>query len=78
MRLTLPLSLAAALLAGSVQAQQSGQSSVGGVASTGTMPLSPNNCGTPDEPKACPGTRGASHHPTRHPAQYHHPEPRGH
>jgi hypothetical protein len=27
------------------------------------MPLSPNNCGTPDVPKACPGTMRGHHAP---------------
>jgi hypothetical protein len=27
------------------------------------MPLSPNNCGTPDEPKACPGMMRGHHAP---------------
>ncbi len=78
MRPLLPLSLAAALLAGSVHAQPARQSSMGSAASAGTMPLSPNNCGTPDEPKPCSGSRSTRHHTIRHPSQYHHPEPTGH
>jgi hypothetical protein len=38
------------------------------------MPLSPNNCGTPDEPKACPGMRGM-HHTAMHKAPAPHKAP---
>ncbi len=74
MRLMLPVALTVALLAGPAHTQPSGQPANGGAASAGTMPLSPNNCGTPDEPKPC-----TSHHAIMHPAApNHHREPKGH
>jgi hypothetical protein len=63
MRLAIPfLILSALVVTGSALAQPSG------AAKSGTVALSPNNCGTPDEPKACPGTKGASKHYTTHKA----------
>ena len=66
MRFAIPLLVCAAFLAGSAHAQQSG-------APAGTAALSPNNCGTPDQPKACPGTHGASSH--HHTTTTHKPKP---
>ena len=61
MRLVIPLLLSAIFVAGTAASQPSSS------AAGGNMPLSPNNCGTPDEPKACPGMiRG--HHATMHKA----------
>ena len=52
MRFVIPLLLSAVFVAGTAAAQPSG---------SGAMPLSPNNCGTPDEPKACPGMMRGHH-----------------
>ena len=60
MRFIIPF-LSALVIAGAAYAQPSG-STYGG----GTTALSPNNCGTPDEPKACPGAKGAPRHSTAH------------
>ncbi len=68
MRFAIPLLMLSALaITGSALAQPSGPAKSGTVAG-GTVALSPNNCGTPDEPKACPGTKGASKHYTTHKA----------
>jgi hypothetical protein len=60
MRFTIPFLLSAVFLTGAAYAQPTG-------APAGTMPLSPNNCGTPDAPKACPGKMTA-HHAAMHKA----------
>ncbi len=78
MRIAMPLLVTAMFVAGAAYAQPAG----GPPPAAGTMPLQPNNCGTPDEPKPCPGPRGMrTHHAPQHatpPAQYHHPEPKTH
>ena len=73
MRFAIPFVMLSALaITGSALAQPSGPAKsgtvAGGTAASGTVALSPNNCGTPDEPKACPGTKGASKHYTTHKA----------
>jgi hypothetical protein len=62
MRFVIPLLLSVIFVAGTAAAQPTGSSSAG------NMPLSPSNCGTPDEPKACPSTVRAHHHPVTHKA----------
>ena len=53
MRFVIPLLLSAVFAAGTAAAEPNTS------AAGGNMPLSPNNCGTPDVPKTCPGmTRG--------------------
>ena len=54
MRIVIPLLLSAVFVAGTAAAQPSGSGA-------GNMALSPNNCGTPHEPKACPGMTRAHH-----------------
>ena len=56
MRIVIPLLLSAVFVAGTAAAQPSGSGA-------GNMPLSPNNCGTPYEPKACPGMMRGHHAP---------------
>ena len=70
MRLMTPILLAAVFMVGVANAQTSGPNSTGTTASYGTMPLSPDNCGTPDEPKPCYGTKGAKKHPRKHAPTY--------
>ena len=55
MRLAVIFLLAAAFVTGTAHAQPSG----GGYTPTA---LQPNNCGTPDTPKPCSGTKGAPKH----------------
>jgi hypothetical protein len=73
MRFVIPLLLCAAFVTGPAYAQQTGGSAGTGTAAagtgtagagSGTAALSPNNCGTPDEPKPCGGTGGAYAHRT--------------
>ena len=54
MRFVLPLMFSLVVSVAPVYAQPSGS------APAGTMPLSPNNCGTPDQPMPCPGSKTAS------------------
>ena len=49
MRLVIPFLLAAAFLVGPAVGQPSSPA--------GNLPLNPNNCGTPDEPKPCSGAK---------------------
>ena len=56
MRIVIPLLLSAVFVAGTAAAQPSSSGA-------GNMPPSPNNCGTPDEPKACPGMMRGHHAP---------------
>ncbi len=61
MRAVVPFLMAAAFLIAPAYGQPS--------SSAGTMPLNPNNCGTPDQPKSCAGTnvvkaKAASHKTT--------------
>ena len=62
MRVVTILLLSVAFLSGPAYAQSSGS------AASGTAAPQPNNCGTPDQPKACPGTKGASTHTSTHKA----------
>lgn len=56
MRVVIPLLLSAMFVTGIVCVQGAyAQPSTS--ATAGTMPLSPDNCGTPDEPKPCPGAK---------------------
>jgi hypothetical protein len=57
MRFVIPLLLSAIFVANTAAAQPSSS------AAGGNMQLSPNNCGTPDAPKACPGTMRGRHAP---------------
>jgi hypothetical protein len=54
MRFVLPLMFSLVVSVAPVYAQPSGS------APAGTTPLSPNNCGTPDQPKPCTGSKTAS------------------
>jgi hypothetical protein len=63
MRFVIPVLLCTAFFTGAALAQQAGGPTGTGA---GTAALSPNNCGTPDTPKACPGTHGASGHHATH------------
>jgi hypothetical protein len=54
MRFIAPILLAAVFVAGVAHAQPSGTSTYTPTA------LQPNNCGTPDTPKACPGSKSMS------------------
>jgi hypothetical protein len=56
MRLVAAFLLAAVFMTGTAHAQPSGTSSYASTA------LQPNNCGTPDAPKACPGAKSVSKH----------------
>jgi len=60
MRLVAAFLLAAVFMTGTAHAQPSGTSSYASTA------LQPNNCGTPDAPKACPGAKSpvSKHHAT--------------
>lgn len=55
--LVIPLLLSVAFSVGAAAAQPTGTAATqpSGSSGMGNMPLSPNNCGTPDQPKACPG-----------------------
>ncbi len=65
MRTLIPVLLIATMVAGSAYGQPSGATSGGSTPTT--TALSPNNCGTPDEPKACPGgKRMATRHTMTH------------
>jgi hypothetical protein len=59
MRLVAAFLLAAAFMTGTVHAQPSGTSST-----YAPTALHPENCGTPDAPKACPGAKGMPKHHT--------------
>ena len=65
MRFVIPLLLSAVFVVGTAAAQPSGTAQSGTRTGATTMPLSPDNCGTPDEPKACPGMR-RGHRAARH------------
>jgi hypothetical protein len=77
MRALIPVLMIATMVAGSAYGQPSGATSGGSTPTT--TALSPNNCGTPDEPKPCPGAKGMSYHHTMthkaaaHPAATAHP-----
>jgi|GEM_PF-4098835 hypothetical protein len=57
MRFVIPLLLSFVFAAGTAAAQPSSSGA------SGNMSLSPNNCGTPDQPKACPGMMRGHHTP---------------
>ncbi len=61
MRFVIPLLLSALFVTGTAYAQPAG-TQPGAPATAGTMPPSPNNCGTPDEPKPCPGANRMTRH----------------
>jgi len=68
MRYLFPLLVSAMFVVAAAQAQPAGS------AAGGTAGLSPNNCGTPDQPKPCPGTKAATkshpaHKAATHPAK---------
>ena len=58
MRAVVPFLIAAAFLVAPAYAQPS--------SSAGTMPLNPNNCGTPDQPKSCAGSKVVNAKSTSH------------
>ena len=64
MRLVAAFLLAAVFMTGTAHAQPSGTSSYASTA------LQPNNCGTPDAPKACPGAKSVSQHQSQHHTTY--------
>jgi hypothetical protein len=57
MRFVIPLLLSVVFAAGTAAAQPASSGA------SGNMPLSPNNCGTPYEPKPCPGMMRGHHAP---------------
>jgi hypothetical protein len=70
MRVLIPALMIATMMAGSAYAQPSGATT--GNSAQATTALSPNNCGTPDEPKACPGAkRTTTRHTMTHKAAAH-------
>ena len=69
MRLSILFLLSAMFVGGAVYAQPTQSTPTTG---GGTTALSPNNCGTPDEPKPCYGTKmGSSHYTPAHKAAAH-------
>jgi hypothetical protein len=62
MRLVVACLLAAVFMTGTAHTQPSGSSTYAPTA------LQPDNCGTPDAPKACPGGKSMSKHHTPHKA----------
>jgi hypothetical protein len=60
MRLLIPFLLSIVFVAGAAYGQPSGSTA------SGTMALSPDNCGTPDAPKVCPGAKVTQKHHTTH------------